>query len=186
MLFRIETGPREGQEDVVGEKIARRINKFLRLPVAEARVCKIYTIDGIDGAQANLLVDEAILFDPILQRAAIGPLQPLEPLPQWFCEVGYRPGVTDNEGRTARDTAAWCWMCRAKVFRSIHPGNTDFAMIRKILFREAMWKKFAGICSAIRLLNATGSRALRNGDAMAASSRLPQRCLANPGTRLRQ
>ena len=37
MLFRIETGPREGQEDVVGEKIARRINKFLRLPVAEAR-----------------------------------------------------------------------------------------------------------------------------------------------------
>ena len=106
MLFRIETGPREGQEDVVGEKIARRINKFLRLPVAEARACKIYTIDGIDGAQANLLVDEAILFDPILQRAAIGPLQPLEPLPQWFCEVGYRPGVTDNEGRTARDTAA--------------------------------------------------------------------------------
>ena len=68
MLFRIETGPREGQEDVVGEKIARRINKFLRLPVAEARACKIYTIDGIDGAQANLLVDEAILFDPILQQ----------------------------------------------------------------------------------------------------------------------
>ncbi|MFQ9491846.1 MAG: phosphoribosylformylglycinamidine synthase subunit PurS [Bilophila wadsworthia] len=32
------------------------------------------------------------------------------PLPEegtsWIIEVGYRPGVTDNEGRTARDTAA--------------------------------------------------------------------------------
>ena len=26
--------------------------------------------------------------------------------PHWIVEVGYRPGVTDNEGRTARDTAA--------------------------------------------------------------------------------
>ena len=32
------------------------------------------------------------------------------PLPEegtsWIIEVGYRPGFTDNEGRTARDTAA--------------------------------------------------------------------------------
>lgn len=27
-------------------------------------------------------------------------------MPDWFVEVGFRPGVTDNEARTARDTAA--------------------------------------------------------------------------------
>ena len=106
MLFRIETGPVEGMDDAQGRKITRRIEKFLHLPVAETTICKIYTFDGLDESQAKFLLEEDILHDPVLQRASLGPLPPLEPLPDWFCEVSFRPGVTDNEGRTARETAA--------------------------------------------------------------------------------
>jgi phosphoribosylformylglycinamidine synthase len=49
------------------------------------------------------LLEKAALHDPILQRVS---LSALPCTADWIVEVGLRPGVTDNEGRTARDTAA--------------------------------------------------------------------------------
>ena len=42
----------------------------------------------------------------MLQAVYLSPLPLPEEGTSWIIEVGYRPGVTDNEGRTARDTAA--------------------------------------------------------------------------------
>jgi phosphoribosylformylglycinamidine synthase len=106
MLYRIETGPREGVDDAQGRRTALSLEKSLNLRVASVGHVKVFTVDGLEGAQAQGLVDEGILHDPILQRAAVGVLPPLAPLPDWFVEVAFRPGVTDNEARTARDTAA--------------------------------------------------------------------------------
>ncbi|MDR1777055.1 MAG: phosphoribosylformylglycinamidine synthase [Desulfovibrio sp.] len=106
MLYRIETGPREGVEDTQGRRTALNLEKSLGLRVAGVRQVKVFTFEGLDGGQAQRLVDEAVLHDPILQRVAVGTLPPLPPMPDWFVEVSFRPGVTDNEARTARDTAA--------------------------------------------------------------------------------
>lgn len=104
MLFRLEIGQRA--EDAPGRNVARRITDFLEIPLAGCRIIKIFTVDGLTREQAEFLVANAIWHDPILQRINLGPLPCKEPRPQWFCEIGFRPGVTDNEGRTARDTAA--------------------------------------------------------------------------------
>ncbi|MDR3357851.1 MAG: phosphoribosylformylglycinamidine synthase [Desulfovibrio sp.] len=104
MLYRIETGPREGVDDTQGRRTALNLKKSLNLHVASVRHVKVFTLDGLEAAQAQRLVDEGILHDPILQRAAVGVLPPLASLPDWFLEVAFRPGVTDNEARTARDT----------------------------------------------------------------------------------
>lgn len=106
MLFRVEVGTREGMDDALGRAIAKRIHDFLGLSLADCRLVKIYTVSGLDKSQVERLLAEAVWHDPILQRAAIGPLPLLQPLPAWFCEIGFRPGVTDNEGRAARDAAA--------------------------------------------------------------------------------
>jgi phosphoribosylformylglycinamidine synthase len=105
MLYRVETGPHAGMDDTQGRKTAQRLRKDLNLAVAEVRQTKVFTVDGLDAAQVQRLLDEGVWHDPILQQAALTPL-PLAQPAQWFVEVGFRPGVTDNEARTARDTAA--------------------------------------------------------------------------------
>ncbi|MDR2572972.1 MAG: phosphoribosylformylglycinamidine synthase [Desulfovibrio sp.] len=106
MLYRIEAGPRQCLDDARGRRTALNLEKSLNLRVASVRHVKTFTVDGLEESQVRRLVDEGILHDPILQRAAVGVLPPFAPMPDWFVEVAFRPGVTDNEARTARDTAA--------------------------------------------------------------------------------
>ncbi len=106
MLYRLEAGPRPDLEDVQGRKVAERVRAALGIAVGSIRLVKVFTADGLDETQARRLLDDGVWHDPILQRAALGTLPPLAPPPDWYVEVGFRPGVTDNEGRTARDTAA--------------------------------------------------------------------------------
>lgn len=106
MLYRVETGLHAGLDDTQGRKTAQHLRKALGLSVAQVRQIKVFTVDGLDAAQVRRLLDEGVWHDPILQCASLEPLPLPSPEPDWFVEVGFRPGVTDNEARTARDTAA--------------------------------------------------------------------------------
>lgn len=106
MLFRMEIGSLPQAGNTAGGHIAQRIRQFLKLPIEQCRLIKVFTVDGLDRKQMEYLLENAIWHDPILQRASLGPLPIMDPAPQWLCEIGFRPGVTDNEARTARDTAA--------------------------------------------------------------------------------
>lgn len=105
MLYRVETGPRAGLDDTQGRKTAQHLRKALNISVSGVRQIKVFTVDGLDAAQVGRLLDESIWHDPILQDASLEPLPLLDTTADWFVEVGFRPGVTDNEARTARDTA---------------------------------------------------------------------------------
>ncbi len=103
MLRRIEVGLRAGVTDTVGRKTASKIKESLGLDVTDVRLVKVFTVDGLDGEQLEHLVGTAGLHDPVLQEAS---LTPVASDADWVLEVGFRPGVTDNEGRTARETIA--------------------------------------------------------------------------------
>ncbi|MBQ9536555.1 MAG: phosphoribosylformylglycinamidine synthase [Desulfovibrionaceae bacterium] len=105
MLYRIVIGLHQNQEDMQGVKIKHRMEQSLGLHVNQVRVYKVFTIQGLSLDQCTRLVTESVLHDPILQRAALDELIE-EPQPDWVIEVGFRPGVTDNEARTAREVAA--------------------------------------------------------------------------------
>ncbi|MDY7001961.1 MAG: AIR synthase-related protein, partial [Thermodesulfobacteriota bacterium] len=103
MLSRLEVGLRPHVEDVVGRKVANGIKRALGIEVERAGLIKAYTLAGLDeGAPAKIL-DAAALHDPVLHQAS---LTPLARDFDWIIEVGFRPGVTDNEGRTARESLA--------------------------------------------------------------------------------
>jgi phosphoribosylformylglycinamidine synthase len=102
-LFRIEVSVHPSQGDPVGRRVAREVGEALSLPVDRARMVKVFTLSGVSREEADDLVRQAALHDPVLQQAS---LAPVESDADWIIEVGFRPGVTDNEGRTARDTAA--------------------------------------------------------------------------------
>ena len=108
MLRRIEVGLRPQVTDTVGRNVAAKIRASLGLNVESVRLVRVFTVDGLSGDVLARMVAQGVLHDPVLQDAALD----LLPAPQgaapadWVLEVGFRPGVTDNEGRTARDTLA--------------------------------------------------------------------------------
>ncbi len=101
MAHRIEISCREGLRDVPGEKLKRRIKHDLGIEVKDARVVDVYTIDAaVDPHTLYILRDDAFV-DPIVHRGLLNEPTPTDA--DWIVEVGYKPGVTDNVGRTAKE-----------------------------------------------------------------------------------
>ncbi|MBC15907.1 MAG: phosphoribosylformylglycinamidine synthase [Desulfovibrio sp.] len=101
MLCRVVVGLKEGVRDVVGEKFGRKIKSELGMDVREVRIVNVYTLEGLEQEQVDLALERAALHDPVLHEVSLAPLARDF---DWIIEVGFRPGVTDNEGRTARET----------------------------------------------------------------------------------
>jgi phosphoribosylformylglycinamidine synthase len=101
MLRRIETRVRPGLADVLGRRLAERVGFTPGLTLRDARIVKVFTLEGLEEKHCRLLLARAVLHDPVLQEAS---LLPYRLGADWVAEVSYRPGVTDNEGRTAQET----------------------------------------------------------------------------------
>jgi len=105
MLWRIEVATRPGVADTRGKSLPGEIRDALSVDVDAARVIKVYTVAGVDEAQAHQVLEQAVLHDPVLHVASREPLAASMDW-DWLLEVSFRPGVTDNEGRTARASVA--------------------------------------------------------------------------------
>ncbi len=100
-LHRIEVALKPNVRDTLGEKAARKIKSELGIEVGPVRIIKTFTVEGLNQAQVSTLLAEGALHDPVLHQADT---KPLAHGFDWNLEVGFRPGVTDNEGRTAKET----------------------------------------------------------------------------------
>ena len=101
MTNRIEVGFKKGIRDALGEKTKKRIADNLGLPVASVATIEIYTVAGELSAGELRRAAAGPLSDPVIQEYAIN--KPLAGNFNWLIEVGFRPGVTDNVGKTARE-----------------------------------------------------------------------------------
>ena len=101
MLNRIEVGFREGIRDAMGERTGRRITEELGIPVENVKTVEVYTIEGRLTRSELKRIAAGPLSDPIIQKTAVN--GGLAEKFDWLIEVGFRPGVTDNVGRTARE-----------------------------------------------------------------------------------
>ncbi|WFS63001.1 phosphoribosylformylglycinamidine synthase subunit PurS [Pseudodesulfovibrio thermohalotolerans] len=101
MLCRVIVGLKEGVRDVLGERIARKVRSELGMDVKDVRIVNVFTLEGVTREQVDMVLDRAALHDPVLHEVSLAPLARDF---DWIIEVGFRPGVTDNEGRTARET----------------------------------------------------------------------------------
>ena len=99
MAHRIEVGLKPEIKDALGEKIKRRIQNDLHIAVDMVRTIDVFIIDINLNAAELAAVAAGPFSDPIIQHYAIN--RPLATGFDWLIEVGLRPGVTDNVGRTA-------------------------------------------------------------------------------------
>ncbi len=99
MVRRIEVCFKKGIKDALGEGIKKRIVEDLHIDVESVKTIDVYTFDA-DLSQAELeLLGEKVFADPVIQVFSD---KPLAWDFSWLIEVGYRPGVTDNVGATAK------------------------------------------------------------------------------------
>ncbi len=101
MADRIEVGFKEGIRDALGEKTRKRIIDNLAMAVARVATIEVYTIAGELTALELQAAGRGPLSDPVIQEFSIN--RPLAKNFDWLIEVGFRPGVTDNVGKTARE-----------------------------------------------------------------------------------
>jgi len=101
MAWRIVVGLNEGVRDARGERVKKEIREHLGIQLESVRTIDVYTVDAALSEEEIKAAADGPFCDPVIQNVAI-----TRPLAQDFdvlIEVGFRPGVTDNVGRTAKE-----------------------------------------------------------------------------------
>ncbi len=108
MLARVQVALKPSLTDSFGDKTKKRIQADLGIPVSGVRTVKVFTVEA-DISEDELRAAAAGPFcDPVTQVHSLGPIALELDIPfDWLIEVGFRPGVTDNEGRTAAQALAY-------------------------------------------------------------------------------
>jgi phosphoribosylformylglycinamidine synthase len=102
MVERIYVGTKPQWRDAMGEKIRARIIHDLGIgAITSIRTATVYCINATLFAEELTALAEGPLSDPIVQDYSINSAFCKEF--DWMVEVGFRPGVTDNAGRTAKE-----------------------------------------------------------------------------------
>ncbi len=100
MIYRIEIGLKDGVPDARGRGVIHRAEGALKMAIAECRTRDVYKVAAkIDGETAAVV--QKTFADQVVAESAMGRL-PAPSAFDWLLEVGFKPGVTDNVGRTAR------------------------------------------------------------------------------------
>jgi phosphoribosylformylglycinamidine synthase len=105
VAHRIEIALKNGVRDARGERIKREIEHFLHLSVEEVRTIDVYTIDAALSQEELKQAAAGPFSDPVIQDWSID--RPLAAGFDFAVEVGFRPGVTDNVGRTGREAVEY-------------------------------------------------------------------------------
>ncbi|MDO9543495.1 MAG: AIR synthase-related protein, partial [Kiritimatiellia bacterium] len=100
MAYRIEIGLKDGVRDAGGEALVAKARQSLAVQVQAVRTRTVYKIDA-EITEVEIKSICRFFCDPVIESAAVGRLPPPSRF-DWLIEIGYKPGVTDNVGRTAR------------------------------------------------------------------------------------
>ncbi|MBI5570343.1 MAG: phosphoribosylformylglycinamidine synthase [Desulfomonile tiedjei] len=101
MAHRVEVSLKPSLPDPPGRRLKARIASDLGIVADDLRVVDEYVLDRpLTGPELELLVEE-VFRDPVIQEATTD--EPTHLPFDWLIEVGFRPGVTDNVARTARE-----------------------------------------------------------------------------------
>ena len=107
MNYRIEVAPRREWHDARGEKTKKQIIDFLKIQIDGVRTRDVYTVSAdITAADAARIAE--YLTNPVLQTSRVGgnALTADDNGCRFLVIVGFKPGVTDNVARTAKEAIA--------------------------------------------------------------------------------
>ncbi len=125
MAVRVEVGYREGVRDPRGERVVREALELAGIRLEAVRTVTVYTVDmDLTGGQLAEVASGPFT-DPVIQEYSIG--KPLRHDFDVLIEVGFKPGVTDNVGRSAGEAASQL------TGRSLAKGEGVYSSIQYLL-----------------------------------------------------
>jgi phosphoribosylformylglycinamidine synthase len=137
MAWRILAGLKDGVRDARGERVRREIREHLGITLESVRTIDVYTVDAELSEAEVLAAAQGPFCDPVIQEVAVN--RPLARDFDILIEVGYRPGVTDNVGRTAKEAIQYLTgrplAAGEGVYTSVQyllKGQVDAAMAERI------------------------------------------------------
>jgi len=101
MLNRIEVGFKTNVVNALGNIIKKGIIEDLKIKVDSVKTVDVYTIDSNLSNEELKMLGEELLADPVIQDFSVD--SSLAKDFDWLIEVGFKPGVTDNVGKTAKE-----------------------------------------------------------------------------------
>ena len=122
MAVRVEVGFRDGVRDPRGERVVREAREMARIHLQNVRTLSVYTVDVDLSPEELVRIASGPFTDPVIQEFSIG-----KPLPGRFdfiLEVGFKPGVTDNVGRSAGEAVSQV------IGRSLAEGEGVYSSIQ--------------------------------------------------------
>ena len=163
MDYRIEISPLENWHDPRGESIKKQIKDFLGMEIGQLKTRDVYTIRAdISNKQAQQIAAE--LSNPVLQRGIVGESRPTDPCFDFLVVVGFKPGVTDNVGRTAGEAVSDI------IGRKLHDDEKVFSSVEYMFYGKVDADKVGHIAKdllanelieSVRIFS--GAEVLKNG-----------------------
>ncbi|PLX97463.1 MAG: phosphoribosylformylglycinamidine synthase [Desulfuromonas sp.] len=101
MAWRIVVGLKDGVKDARGERVQRELRENLGIELESVRTLDVYTVDANLSDSEIEMAAAGPFSDPVIQNYAIN--RALASNFDMLIEIGFRPGVTDNPGRTAKE-----------------------------------------------------------------------------------
>ncbi|MFC1725133.1 AIR synthase-related protein [candidate division KSB1 bacterium] len=99
MAYRIEIGFKKEEYDSEGASLKKEIKTFLNIDVEKIFTRKVFNIDmDISKKEAGIVKEE--FRDTVIEEAELGFLDISKF--DWLIMVGFKPGVTDNVGKSSR------------------------------------------------------------------------------------
>jgi phosphoribosylformylglycinamidine synthase II len=108
LLHRIEVAQKSPSTDSPARRVLTAMREDLGLPAESASLIRVYTLEmNLSPAEAET-VGRDLFCDPVTEIFAVDrPLAGRAGLEfDWLIEAGFKPGVTDNVGRSAREGVA--------------------------------------------------------------------------------
>lgn len=99
-IHRLSVATNPQLEDARGTKVAASIKEIFNIGLQSVRVIDLYTFSGGVGSDDLERLGSQLFANPVVEIWAADDSM-IENF-DWLVEIGYRPGVTDNPGRTAR------------------------------------------------------------------------------------
>ena len=128
MPHRIEIGLRDGVIDPRGISVRERIRSELNIPVDDVRTVNIFTLNfDLEEEQLNFIAKE-LFRDNVIETYSVN--SPIASGFDYLIEKSFRPGVTDNVGKTAKKNIEF-WLdkkldrrapARAQFVERVHVG----------------------------------------------------------------
>jgi phosphoribosylformylglycinamidine synthase II len=139
VAHRIEVGLKKGIRDPLGEKIRTRIQNDLGLPVKSVKTLSIFTLD-IELSQDDLeLIATGPFLDPIIQEYRIN--ESLARDFDWLVEVSFKPGVTDNVGKTSKEAI------ERRLGKRLREGEKVYTSIQYLIRGDLKREDVQKICT---------------------------------------